>query len=127
MAKVTTNGASLHRNGTTLTFVPPNPNKYFLYTPTTIAYNQNNLWTAQAAVGNAFIPPTGSTIHLVAQMWATSGVAASGNFVAKWIKNATIDGSSFQITATLLSAVQRGVTAVNNMTASMKLIFPSSS
>ncbi len=28
---------------------------------------------------------------------------------------------------TLLSAVQRGVTAVNNMTASMKLIFPSSS
>lgn len=90
-------GAGVGLGGTNFTYVPPSPNKYRLISWTAVQFNQDNLWAAQANLGAAFIVPAGkSLVHVDAQIWVTSGAAAaSANWVVKWIKNATIDGSSF--------------------------------
>ena len=96
--------AQTHLNGTNQTWVPPNPNKYHLFLPAAAPINQNGIWqSCCGSVAVAFKPPNGTTqVQLIAQIWATSGVSASGNWVAKWIKNATIDGSNNIVTGTEL-------------------------
>jgi uncharacterized Zn-binding protein involved in type VI secretion len=90
-------GAGVNLNGTNLTYVPPNPNNYRLLTWTGVAFNQGGLFAVQAALGAAFIPPPGSKlIALDAHAWITSGAAnPPANWVVKWIKNATVNGSLF--------------------------------
>jgi hypothetical protein len=87
------NSASVHLNNINEQWIPPNPNRYHLFIANAVKFNQNGFFqSCCGTVGAAWVPPTGSSlVELHAQIWATSGVTASGNMVAKWIKNASID------------------------------------
>ncbi len=95
-------GASVNLNSVNEAWVPPNPNKYHLFIANAVKFNQGSLFTSCCgSVGAAFKPPNGTNLlNLIAQTWITSGVVASGNMVAKWIKNATVDGSNNEVTGT---------------------------
>jgi hypothetical protein len=107
-------GASVNLNNTSQTWIPPNPNKYHLFAATTVKYNQGNLYAVvTGGAAAAFVPPNGAhLIALTAQVWITSGaLAAPANWVAKWIKNSTVDGSLNIITGTDVCA---GIGAVSD-------------
>lgn len=83
-----------HNNNVDFTWTPPNPNIYHLFTPSTTKFNQGSYWA-----NNRFTPPTGTNVvYLGGSIFVTSASTFSGSFVAKWIKNFTIDGNGNQLT-----------------------------
>ncbi len=90
------NGARVDNNGVSIVYAQPSPNNYVRYSPSTARFNQGSYWASFQLT-----PPSGARlVHLDAQIWISAGAAASGNYVAKWVKNFTVDGSGFELTGT---------------------------
>lgn len=95
-----TRAASVHLDNTPQTWTPPSPNKYHLFIPIGIKFNQATLFAAVPATIAGWVPPSPAKLmHLTAQFWFTSGVASPAGVTVKWIKNATVDGSFNQVAA----------------------------
>lgn len=102
---ITPRGASINLNNSAESWVPPGPapanNKYHLFIANATSFNQSSLFVSNVNTVAAFTPPTGShLIQLTSQVWATSGVAATGSFVTKWYKNATVDVNNNLVSGT---------------------------
>ncbi|MBO4228023.1 hypothetical protein [Bradyrhizobium neotropicale] len=95
--------ARISFNNTNFTFVPTNPNQYKLPVWQAAEFNVGGLYAAEPHLVAAFIPPAGTKlIHLHAQIWIISGLKTTGtaSVVAKWIKNAQVDGNGVLLAGT---------------------------
>ncbi len=102
----TIRAARISFNNTNFTFIPTNPNQYKLPVWQAAEFNVGGLFAAEPHLGAAFIPASGAKlIQLHAQIWIISGLKTTGtaSVVAKWIKNATVDGNGVLLTGTQIA------------------------